>query len=87
MLTETTALSDIISNRWCELLDVTPPAEDDDFFLSGGHSLLAIRLTAALREDLGIKIPIAAIFETRTFGAFTARLAGLLEAAGGTAVG
>jgi acyl carrier protein len=78
MLTETIPLSEIISSRWCELLDVTPPVGEDDFFLSGGHSLLAVRLTAALREDLGVRIPIAAIFETRTFGAFTDQVATLL---------
>jgi acyl carrier protein len=83
----TDMLIETVRSRWCEVLDVAHAAEDDDFFRSGGHSLLAVRLTAALREDFGVRVPIAAIFETRTLGAFADRVAGLVQAEASTVGG
>jgi acyl carrier protein len=66
--------------RWCEVLDTDGARDQDDFFLSGGNSLLAVRLTGALREDLGVRIPIAAVFETRELGGYTGRILELCRA-------
>lgn len=79
MPTETVQLAETIRTRWCEVLSVTDAGPYDDFFLSGGHSLFAVRLTAVLREDLGVRVPVAAIFETRTLGAFTDRVASFVR--------
>ncbi len=52
---------------------------DDDFFAVGGHSLLAARLAAGLREDQGVDVTMAAVF-----GAPTARtLAAWIDAHAG----
>jgi acyl carrier protein len=74
----------IVRKRWCEVLDVDTVADDDSFFLTGGHSLLAVRMTAALRDDLGARIPVSAVFETELFGAYTARVAELTRDLAGT---
>ncbi|MEY9905075.1 acyl transferase domain-containing protein/2-polyprenyl-3-methyl-5-hydroxy-6-metoxy-1,4-benzoquinol methylase/acyl carrier protein [Catenulispora sp. MAP12-49] len=55
------------------LLGLPMMAADDDFFALGGDSLLALRLLAGLREEYGVEIPIARIFESPT-------VAGIAEA-------
>jgi phosphopantetheine binding protein len=55
-----------VRRRWCEVLDRPEAGDQDDFFLCGGHSLLAFRLTESLREDLGASIPVSMVFEART---------------------
>lgn len=46
---------------WVEILGDDSPSSD--FFEAGGNSLAAVRLTAALREDLGVEVPVRLIFE------------------------
>ncbi|MFE3192017.1 non-ribosomal peptide synthase/polyketide synthase [Nocardia sp. NPDC059240] len=41
---------------------------DTDFFALGGNSLMATRLTARLGSDLGVRVPVSALFETPTVG-------------------
>ncbi|WP_245663124.1 non-ribosomal peptide synthetase [Nocardia inohanensis] len=41
---------------------------DSDFFALGGNSLMATRLAARLGSDLGVRVPVAAIFEAPTVG-------------------
>lgn len=50
---------------WHELLGVAPGA-DDDFFLLGGHSLVAARLIARVREEFGVEMRLRTLFQTRT---------------------
>jgi thioesterase domain-containing protein len=50
----------------------------EGFFEAGGNSLLAIRLVAAVRRELGAALPVAAVFRAPTL----AGLARLIEAGG-----
>jgi acyl carrier protein len=45
------------------VLDVETVGRADDFFAMGGHSLAASRLTAALRDDLQVELPLQQIYE------------------------
>jgi amino acid adenylation domain-containing protein len=45
------------------LLGVERLGVDEDFFLLGGHSLLAAQLIAALSEQVGVEVPLRAVFE------------------------
>lgn len=62
-----------------EVLKVEEVGVDDDFFLIGGHSLLAARLALRIREGWGREVGIGAVFAHPT----VARLARHLDAAGG----
>ena len=55
------ALADV----WHELLGAEP-ALDDDFFLVGGHSLVAARLIGRVRERFGVEMRLRTLFQTRT---------------------
>ena len=60
---------------WSEVLGITEPGAEDDFFQSGGHSLLAARLYVAIEREFEISIPIATLFSAPTI----ASLAELLD--------
>jgi amino acid adenylation domain-containing protein len=67
---------------WAELLGVAAVGRDDGFFELGGHSLLAVQLIARIERELGISLPLAALFR----GATVASLAAALREEGGPPV-
>ncbi|MBS1159651.1 MAG: pksN [Proteobacteria bacterium] len=50
-----------LAGIWCSLLGLPSVAPGDDFFLCGGHSLLALGLLAALRREFGLQLSMAAL--------------------------
>lgn len=62
-----------IAAIWSRLLGVERFSTHDDFFVVGGHSLLAMRLVAELRDAFGVELPLIEVFER-------SRLDGLAEA-------
>jgi len=51
---------------WTRALDLDEIDLDDDFFDLGGHSLLAVEVFDAVERSLGLRLPLATIFEAPT---------------------
>ena len=51
---------------WEKMLQVRPIGIRDNFFELGGHSLLDARLVAEVERVLGVTLPLAIIYHTRT---------------------
>jgi amino acid adenylation domain-containing protein/thioester reductase-like protein len=65
--------SELIAQMMAHLLSRSL-GPDDDFFSSGGHSLLAVRLIARISEVLSIQLPVRTIFEAPSPRALSKRL-------------
>jgi amino acid adenylation domain-containing protein len=74
-----TELERRLAAHWGDLLGAARVGASDDFFALGGHSLLATQLVSRIEDEIGVVLPIAAIFEHRRLSALAAeieRLAG-----------
>ncbi|MFF0458785.1 condensation domain-containing protein [Streptomyces mexicanus] len=56
----------ILAKIWSEVLGVEPIGVEDDFYDLGGHSLLAVQLISAVRDALGVEVPVRSVMQTRT---------------------
>lgn len=72
-----------IARIFAEVLGRPRVGLEDDFFTLGGHSLAGIRVLTALRERLGVEVPLRKLFEHPT----TAMLAGVVERSVGSSGG
>jgi amino acid adenylation domain-containing protein len=64
---------------WRSVFDTGEPGLDDDFLECGGHSLLAMRLVAALRGRLNRAVTVEDVLAGRTPAGLAARVARLAE--------
>ncbi|MCX7570500.1 amino acid adenylation domain-containing protein, partial [Tumebacillus sp. DT12] len=55
-----------LTQIWEEVLRVRPVGIRDNFFAIGGHSLLAVRLIAKVRERYACDLPLATLFQHGT---------------------
>ena len=63
-----TPTEEVVTSIWGELLDRTQVGTNANFFDIGGHSLLMARVVSRLWSQLGVKLPIRALFEFSTAG-------------------
>ncbi|NNE52961.1 MAG: KR domain-containing protein, partial [Sulfitobacter sp.] len=55
-----------LAEIWEGLLGVCPVGVEDSFFDLGGHSLIAVRLFAAIKRAFKVEFPISVLFEAPT---------------------
>ncbi|MEO0948976.1 MAG: AMP-binding protein, partial [Cyanobacteria bacterium J06641_5] len=70
-----TPLEDTLAAIWAETLDLPKVGVRDSFFELGGHSLQAIRVMARIEGDLGVELPLSALFQAPTVAAMARQLA------------
>lgn len=75
-------IEEAVAAVWAELLGVPAVGAHDDFFALGGHSLVAVQITARLSEAFGVELDAAAVFEAPTVAELAAVLAGAVAATG-----
>ncbi len=69
-----TTVEERLAVIWADILGIDEIGIHDDFFTSGGHSLLAVRLVARVRELFGVGMPVAALFQAPTIARMAAWL-------------
>jgi amino acid adenylation domain-containing protein len=79
---EMSGLEATLVGLWRELLRVERVGPDDNFFDLGGHSMLAARLVARLRERLGAQVPMRTVFESPTVAALAAAIGKIVDSRG-----
>ncbi|MFI5986952.1 amino acid adenylation domain-containing protein [Streptomyces sp. NPDC051555] len=59
---ELTSSQQLIARVWAVVLGAPHIGPDDNFFKLGGHSLLAIKLVSRVRAELGVSLPVKAVY-------------------------
>jgi amino acid adenylation domain-containing protein len=68
-----------LTKLWETILGVQGIGVRDDFFSHGGHSLLAVRLMASIREQFGQNLPLATLFQGPTIEHLASILRGQIK--------
>ncbi|MFE2247822.1 non-ribosomal peptide synthetase [Streptomyces lavendulae] len=78
---ELTASQTLIAGVWAAVLGAPHVGPDDNFFKLGGHSLLAIKLVSRVRAELGVSLPVKAVYANPRLRDLAAHLDTLVAAA------
>ena len=64
-----TEVEQAVAAIWCEVLGTDAAGPNDDFFLAGGHSLLAMKLVNDVNEACGVAVTVRSLLVKPTLGA------------------
>ncbi|MEO1480761.1 MAG: amino acid adenylation domain-containing protein [Myxococcota bacterium] len=77
----------LLAAIWSDVLGVDRVGATDDFFALGGHSILATRVMARLREQTGVDLPLRRLFANPVLRPLADHLDALLAIQGVSGVG
>lgn len=69
-----------VKETWITALPDAKAAADEDFFDAGGTSIVAATLIQALRDRLGVRVPLMLLFESPKYADFLASVASFVAA-------
>ncbi|TWT38923.1 non-ribosomal peptide synthetase [Blastopirellula retiformator] len=61
-----TSTEKLLCEIWTDVLKVSSLGIHDNFFMMGGHSLLAARIMTRIQATLGLKVPVRVLFDFPT---------------------
>ena len=61
-----------LASIWSSVLNIDRIGIHDDFFEIGGHSMIAVVLMVKIEKELGIRLPLATLFEQNTISGLAA---------------
>jgi acyl-CoA synthetase (AMP-forming)/AMP-acid ligase II len=64
----------LVASIWAQVLGVVQVFRDDGFFALGGTSITAVQVMGRLREQLGVSLSLAALFDAPDLAAFALRV-------------
>ena len=64
-----TSLEEQIASIWCEVLHLERVGVHDNFFSSGGHSLLGTQVVSRIRETFAVEMPLQMLCEAPSIAA------------------
>ena len=70
-----------LASQWAELLKSDDVSTEDDFFASGGNSLIAVTLVNRINRQFGTQLPLQALFESPKLADLAARIAAPADSA------
>src|SRR5207237_4712933 len=77
-----TPTEELVAGVWQEVLQQTVLSRNTNFFDLGGYSLLALRITARLRQELNVTLPVRALFNKPTVAELASEIDVLRGASG-----
>jgi acyl carrier protein len=72
-------LEELVASVIGEVLKLSPPSRDENFFLLGGDSLSGTRVISRLANQLGLNLPATLLFDSPTVRTMAERIHQLLE--------
>ena len=72
-------VEEMIANIWAEVLKTGEVTQTANFFDLGGHSLIATKVVARIRQMLHVNLPLGAIFDAPTVAGLAARVRALVR--------
>ncbi len=74
----TTEAETLMARVWADVLGIEQVGTQDDFFALGGHSILATRVIARVKEQTGVDLPLRRLFANPVLGVLADHLGALL---------